>query len=66
MEERVAYALKNFFTDKFIYEANQLSYELSETDKYGKSKLLVNVSGNENICVKKLRRYIKVGNYQRQ
>ena len=52
MEERVAYALKNFFTDKFIYEANQLSYELSETDKYGKSKLLVNVSGNENICVK--------------
>ena len=52
MEERVAYALKNFFTDKFTYEANQLFYELLETDKYGKSKLLVNVSGSENICVK--------------
>lgn len=52
MEERVAYALKNFFTDKFIYETNQLSYELSENDKHGKSKLLVNINANESICVK--------------
>ena len=53
MEERVKYALKNFFNhEKFPYEADSSTYELIEKDDKGKSRLFVHVDTTENICVK--------------
>lgn len=52
MEDRINYALKNFLSDTFHYESNSSAYELLETDKFGKSRLIVDVGTSENICVK--------------
>ena len=48
----INYALKNFLSDTFLYDSNSSTYELIETDKFGKSRLIVNVDTSENICVK--------------
>ena len=52
MEDRINYALKNFLSDTFHYDSNSSTYELLETDKFGKSRLIVDVGTSENICVK--------------
>ena len=52
MEDRINYALKNFLSDTFRYDSNSSAYELLETDKFGKSRLIVDVGTSENICVK--------------
>ena len=51
MEDRINYALKNFLNDNFRYASNSLTYTLFETDKLGKSRLIVQVGTAENICV---------------
>ena len=33
MEDRINYALKNFFTEKFVYEIGAFSYTLLEESK---------------------------------
>ena len=52
MEDRILYALKKFFNEKFCYDSASLTYELFENDKLGKSRLIVQVVTEENICVK--------------
>lgn len=52
MEDRINYALKNFLSDTFHYDSNSSTYKLLETDKFGKSRLIVDVGTSENICVK--------------
>ena len=50
MEDRINYALKNFFTKKFEYEIGAFSYTLLEESKKGKTRLFVNVNTEESIC----------------
>ena len=50
MEDRINYALKNFFTEKFVYEIGAFSYTLLEESKKGKTRLFVNVGTEESIC----------------
>ena len=50
MEDRINYALKNFFTEKFVYEIGAFSYTLLEESKKGKTRLFVNVGTKESIC----------------
>lgn len=50
MEDRINYALKNFFTEKFVYELGTSSYTLLEKSKKGKTRLFVNVDTEESIC----------------
>ena len=51
IEERVNYALKNFFNlEKFRYTAGETSYNILEKSKKGKTRLLVNVGTSDSIC----------------
>lgn len=51
IEERVNYALKNFFNlEKFKYIAGETSYSILEKSKKGKTKLIVNVGTADSIC----------------
>lgn len=61
MEDRVSYALKNFFNDKFQYDSYSFNYELLELDDEGKSRLIVYVDTKENICVKNYDKISKWG-----
>ncbi len=50
IDERVDYALRNFFNEKFVYDSGSLSYTIIETSKKGKTRLVVNVGSEESIC----------------
>ena len=51
IEERVNYALKNFFKpETFTYISGLTSYEIREDSKKGKTRLIVNVGTTDSIC----------------
>ena len=64
MEDRITYALKNFFLNtKFRYDSNLPTYELLEHNKdvLGESRLIVHVGTAETICVKNYDKFPKWG-----
>ena len=49
--DRLHYALKHFFSEKFTYKTNLPVYELREDSPEGKSRLIVQVDSAESLCV---------------
>lgn len=51
IEARVQYALDNFLKSEF-FDSQKECYELLETEKQGKARIILHVGTTDNICVK--------------